>query len=139
MSTQREITLRPDKDLGAMVEAIIAEATHKPGVGMARRELSLARIQDYATGLKVALAQEQAAMGEMAEALEGQRDKAKWAWQFIAAVASDGHNRAHDGRAIALAKCTESPCPGWREDLGSYRDIIDASEAALAKYAARHV
>lgn len=82
----------------------------------------------------LALAPGLAAGVGLARALRAQRDKAKWAWQFLAAIASDGHNRKHDGRAVALAECPEAPCPSWREDLQSYQDAIADTEAALARW-----
>lgn len=72
--------------------------------------------------------------GQAVETLRRQRDKAKWAWQFISAVALDGHNREHDERAVALAECPESPCPGWREDLQGYQDVITCSDNTIAAF-----
>lgn len=76
-----------------------------------------------------------AAAGELVAALEKQRDKAKWAWQFVSAVASDNHNRQHNlerGRTEPLHECTESICRNWCDDLQDYKDTITATEAALA-------
>lgn len=67
-------------------------------------------------------------------ALRHQCDKAKWAWQFISATALDGHNREHDGRVVALAECPEAPCPGWREDLQGYQNIITDSDEAIRRF-----
>ncbi len=76
-----------------------------------------------------------AAAGDTLAALERQRDKAKWAWQFVSAVASDNHQRQHNlglGRTEPLYECAESICRNWCDDLQDYKDTITASETAIA-------
>lgn len=95
--------LPPDKDAMGLVEAIIAEATHKPGVGMARRELSLARIFDNATRLKVLLAD---------------RDEEREA--LVAAATALVADRTSPG---------EEPVPDWCHHCDFWRDHQDEAQA----------
>ena len=93
---QGTVAVPPDKDANALVEAIIAEATHKPGAATATRELALARIYDNATRLKVLLAERDAEREGLVAALAEEHQL-----RALAVVALSPQAEQHQGKVRA--------------------------------------
>lgn len=108
------ITVLPDKDLGAMVEAILADSAPTE-LAEQWPSTRVAAIHNTAQRLKVALAQREAVMGEMARVVEG--------LQSIVAE-SEGVVGWHLNGAVAP----------WDEF-----EFIAGVDEAFKKYEARHV
>jgi len=130
------IDLPSDQQALGLVEAIQDESSIQDGETAYQLAVRIGVIQGLAERLAVVLAKREKAVEQLQDALDDQCKQAKWAWQFISAVASDSHNREHNSRnaeRVALCDCPEAPCPGWWIDLQHYKAVIAVSDAVLAK------